>query len=169
MATEFVILGAQGRNAGMDSALVLWNGSNQEYKLKANSTSGRLELSKQGFTVAGIGSEVPTDKAADYTVLAVDGGKFFVATAAANFTLPAIANVYDGWKVRFFNAADANMAVTAPAGKLIVFNNVAATSITFSTSGEKAGVGVEIIYDATLTKYLAVVSLPAETVTPTIA
>lgn len=106
-------------------------------------------------------------KATSYTVLPGDCGTTFFATAAATFTLPAIANVEAGWWARFYNSADANMTVTAPSGKLIAFNNVAATSIAFSTSAEKAGSQVEIIYDGA--KYNAIVALGAETVTPTIS
>ena len=108
-------------------------------------------------------------KAADYTVLKGDNGTTFVTTAATNYTLPAVANVENGWHARFFNAADANMTITAPSGKLIVFNNVAATSIAFSTASEKAGAAVEIVYSSAAAAYIAFVMLGAETQTPTIA
>lgn len=93
-------------------------------------------------------------KAADYTVADSDDGSHFFATAAANFTLPAIA-LGRGYRFRFTMQADANLTVTAPAGKLITFNNAAATSVAFSTSGNKIGASVEIVINHDSSKYVA--------------
>lgn len=93
-------------------------------------------------------------KAADYTVLATDDGTHFFATAAANFTLPAIA-AGRGYRFRFTMQADANLTVTAPAGKLITFNNATATSVAFSTSGNKIGASVEVVMNHDASKYVA--------------
>jgi hypothetical protein len=101
------------------------------------------------------GDRLTTNKAADYTVVAADNGTFFTASAATNFTLPALANVSPGWNATFFNTADANMTVTAPAGKLIAFNNAAATSVALSTAGNKIGSGFKITMNAAGTFYLA--------------
>jgi hypothetical protein len=109
-------------------------------------------------------------KTADYTVSAsTDNGKLFTnqgASGAVNFTLPAVAQ---GLKFAFFVEANQNLTVTAPAGKLVAFNNATATSISFSTSSEKVGAMVEVYANADGTKYLTKVSLGAETQTPTIA
>jgi len=94
-------------------------------------------------------------KAADYTVLATDNGTHFFATAAVNFTLPAIA-AGRGYRFRFTMQADANLTVTAPANKLITFNNATATSVAFSTAGNKIGASVEIIMNHDASKYVAV-------------
>ena len=48
MAAEFVALGAQGRNQGQDTAIVLQDSLGSEWKLRANSTTGDLEIYKAG-------------------------------------------------------------------------------------------------------------------------
>lgn len=82
-------------------------------------------------------------KTADYTVLAEESGSFFIttgATAAVNFTLPAIT---DGpWVFFFFNVVDFNMTVTAEtADTLNAYNDAAADSVAYSTASEKIGGG----------------------------
>lgn len=108
------------------------------------------------------------DKAASWTVLPDDQGKIFVITSAATATLPPVADVWNGWNCKFYAGADAALTVSAPTNSLITFNNAAANSVAFSTTSEKAGAGVEIIYDATLTKYFVFVSAE-ETQTMTVA
>lgn len=93
-------------------------------------------------------------KATDYTVVAADDGSHFFATAAANFTLPAIASG-KGYRFRFTMQADANLTVTAPANKLIAFNNATATSVAFSTAGNKIGASVEVVMNHDSTFYVA--------------
>lgn len=93
-------------------------------------------------------------KAADYTVLSTDNGTHFFATAAANFTLPAIASGR-GYRFRFTMQADANLTVTAPSGKLITYNNATATSVAFSTSSQKIGASVEVVMNHDASKYVA--------------
>jgi hypothetical protein len=95
------------------------------------------------------------DKGANYAVLPADGGKVFVATAAANFTLPAVAEVWNGWNVMICNGAASTLTITAPSGKLVTFNNAAATSIYWSTLNQQVGNGATIVYDGTLAKYVA--------------
>lgn len=162
-------LGAQSVGNGLDNLIQLGDSGSNIWTIKANGTSKRLEFIKNG-TVTGVGGGVVvSEKAANYTATAADNGKLFAITSAATITLPAIADVADGWTCRVYGAVDGTWAVTAPSGKLICFNNVAATTITFSTSGEKAGTCVEIVYLGTTAKYIAIVSLAAETVTPTIS
>jgi hypothetical protein len=112
------------------------------------------------------GDRLTTDKAADYTVVAADNGTFFTASAAANFTLPALADVSPGWNATFYNAANSNLTVTAPTGKLVAFNNAGATSVALSTSGNKIGSGFKIVMNAAGTFYLA---LPIGAGTVTVA
>ena len=119
-----------------------------------------------------IGGNAPVvAKTIDYQLVnGTDNGKLFTNLAAAgavNFTLPA--TLQRGFNVRFMIEANQTVTITAPAGKLVAFNNAAATSIAFSTAGEKVGTAVEIIVNSDATKYLAFVYLAAETVTPTIA
>lgn len=83
------------------------------------------------------------EKAADYTVVAADHGTLFVATAAVNFTLPAIAA---GLRFRFAQSADADMVITSPtADNIIGVNNASADTLTFSTSSQKIGAQVELV------------------------
>lgn len=94
----------------------------------------------------------PVSKAADYTVLVGDNGTHFTAiTGAVNFTLPAIGV---GRRYRFTNEVAATMTVTAPANKLVTFNNLTATSVAFSTGGNQIGASVEVVSNADGTKYL---------------
>lgn len=105
--------------------------------------------------------------AAAYSILATDTGKVFVVTAAATLTLPANSAALKGCWVKVIIGADVSVTIAATAGELVAFNDVAANSIAFSTSGEKAGNAVDFISDGT--KWYACVQLGAETATPTIA
>lgn len=100
-------------------------------------------------------------KTADYTVLAEESGTVFTttgATAAVNFTLPAIA---DGpFFFIFLNGADQNMTITAQtADTLVAYNDLTADSIALSTASEKIGGGMMVICDGTT---LFVVTLPGD-------
>lgn len=97
-----------------------------------------------------------TAKTADYTVLSSDNDTLFTTTGAAgavNFTLPT--TIVKGARFRFFNTVNQNMTVTAPANKLVAFNNATATSVALSTAGNKIGSGFEITADEAAAKYLA--------------
>lgn len=78
----------------------------------------------------------------DTTLVSSQSGSFFTTEGATEaeieFTLPAVA---DGpWVFDFFNAEDINMKVSAhTAGELVVFNDVAGDSISYSTANEKIG------------------------------
>jgi hypothetical protein len=118
------------------------------------------------------GSRLVTAKTANYTVVAADNLTTFTTQGAGgtvNFTLPALVNVSPGWEATFCSEAAGAMTVTAPANKLVAFNNATATSIAFSTAGEIIGNTVRVIVNADATKYLAIVHLGTETSTPTIA
>lgn len=109
-------------------------------------------------------------KATSYTVLAADNNTLFTtqgAVGAVTFTLPTIAK---GLRYRFFNEAAQTMTIASVvADTLVVFNDLAADSISFSTASELIGNGIEVIANADATKWLVWVNLGAETVTPTIA
>lgn len=109
-------------------------------------------------------------KTADYTVVAGDNNRIFTtrgAAGAVNFTLPTLAK---GLRFRFFNEADQNMTVTsAAADTMVVFNDLAADSIAFSTAAEKIGGSIEVFANDNASKWLVFVNLGAETQTPTIA
>lgn len=94
-------------------------------------------------------------KTTSYTVLAADSNKHFTTTGAAGavtFTLPA--TIVKNFRARFTNTVGQNMAITAPANKLITFNNATATTVTFSTAGNLIGASVEITTDETGAKYI---------------
>ena len=112
-------------------------------------------------------------KTANYTLSPSDFGKIFTnrgASAAVTFTLPDPAPQYAGAWVRFMVEADQNVTIRAvSASKLVVFNNAAATSIAFSTAGERIGGGCLAVCNDNGTKWLIFVNLGTETQTPTIA
>jgi len=88
------------------------------------------------------------NRTADLVLVEADHASMFTtlgAAGAVTFTLPAVTN-NKGMRFMFFNAVDQNMAVaSAAANQLITFNNAAASSVTFSTAGNKIGASVEII------------------------
>lgn len=108
-------------------------------------------------------------KTADYTVVAADNGTVFTtrgAVGAVNFTLPTIAA---GLRYRFMNEAGQNMTITSVvADTLVVFNDLAADSIAFSTVAELIGGSFEIMANDDATKWLVFVNLGSETQTPTV-
>jgi len=109
-------------------------------------------------------------KTANYTVLPADNNALFTnqgAVGAVTFTLPTIAR---GLRYRFF--AEAGQALTVAsvvADTMVVFNDAAADSISFSTAAEIIGGGMEVIANADATRWLVFVNLGAETQTPVIA
>lgn len=108
-------------------------------------------------------------KTTDYTVTDADRNIRFTnagASGAVIFTLPATAKL--GLEYWFNVVADQNVTVTAgTADTLIVFNDIAADSIAFSTSSEKVGAALHVYGNGS--KWVVEVMLGAETQTPTIA
>lgn len=102
-------------------------------------------------------------KSANYVVTAADNGLLFLATAAVAFTLPAKQN---GLAFRFFQTADADLTITGSAD-IIHKGNAAATSVVFSTAGQKIGshVLVECLYVADSTLKWVVSNLGGTTAT----
>lgn len=100
-------------------------------------------------------------KSANYTLTAADDGLLFVATAGATFTLPAKQN---GLAFRFLQTADADLVI-AGSSDLIHKGNASASSVTFSTSGQKIGSQalVECLYTAAGTLRWAVTNLGGTT------
>lgn len=169
MATEFITLGAQGSNPGVDTALQLTDSEGNVYKLRATTDVG-FEVLRNGVRTVPL--ERVVAKTGNYTVLASDHGTIFTTEGAGgtvNFTLPATASLPTGWSVTFLSAAAGAMTVTAgTADTMVTFNDLAADSIAFSTTAEIIGGAVKIVK---LTGSLvgAFVMLGAETQTPTIA
>lgn len=110
----------------------------------------------------------PVAKTGNYTVLDSDNNTLFTNSGAAgtvNFTLPVTAK--KGLRYAFYVAADQTLTVTSgTADTMVVFNDIAADSISFGTAGEKVGGMITVIGDGS--KWLTIVNLGAETQTPTI-
>lgn len=144
MGTEFIVNGASGFNPDVDSALQLTDADEVVYKLKA--------LEDYGFEIVrnGVRSGLlrrPVTKTADYTCTIGDNGAWFNTKGAGGtvvFTLPAVATSA-GVGYRFTAAAAQVMTITAPAGKLVTYNNAAATSV--STGTVHIGHGFELLCD----------------------
>jgi hypothetical protein len=132
-------------SAGDQTSMPLWNGM----------TVG-LNAIKQ---IEGIAMRVKTvAKTASYTCKVEDSGIVFTnrgAGGAVIFTLPAVAD--SAGVVYYFMGAVAaqDLTITAPAGTLVAFNNIAATSIAYSTAGQRAGGGAMLVCDGV--KWLAFV------------
>lgn len=92
----------------------------------------------QGYKTQQYAKEVA--KTADYTVTAADRGTMFTntgAVGAVNFTLPTRAA---GLEFAFKGVADQNITVTSAAGTdIVTFNNASASSVAYSTAGNKIG------------------------------
>jgi len=90
-------------------------------------------------------------KTASFTVLRTQSGAVFTttgATAAVNFTLPAINT--GPWWFEFFNGADQSMTVTSgTADTIVTFNDLQADSVAFSTASEKIGGHIIAFTDGT--------------------
>lgn len=117
---------------------LLWDASASQLSLHGAAT----------FNLTGAVRTV-TAKTTDYPVVAADSGKVFTtlgAGASVTFTLPAVATSAGLW-FTFVNAVGQTMVITAPANKLVTFNNATATSLTFSTSSELIGAAVQVVCD----------------------
>lgn len=84
-------------------------------------------------------------KATDYTVTANDNGTLFTttgATGAVIFTLPTLAA---GLSFGFYNTVNQNMTITSAAGNdIFALNDTAASSVAFSTGGQKVGASARV-------------------------
>ncbi|WP_254512809.1 head decoration protein [Anatilimnocola floriformis] len=102
-------------------------------------------------------------KTTSYSLTQGDNGLLFAATGAATFTLPTKAN---GLAFRIVQLADSDLTI-AGSGDLIHKGNAAASSVVFSTTGQKIGsqVLVECIYTASSTLKWLVTNLGGTTAT----
>lgn len=96
------------------------------------------------------------DKTANYTLKVTDNGSFCTnlgAIAAVTFTLPAIAQNY---RFGFFVAAEQTLTITSPEGTNIVAPTLlTATSLAFSTGGQRIGAFIELRTNQSKTKWYA--------------
>jgi len=99
-----------------------------------------------------------------YTVLPSDSGKVFTLNAAAGaaITLPAVADMQDGWNCRFYTGtlfATSDWVITATAAVMrgviselatgAANGTVAGTTITFELGADSLGDWVELTCDGT--------------------
>lgn len=93
------------------------------------------------------------DKAANYTVVAADVGTLFTASAAAVFTLPALAAGLGPFE--FLNLANAAMGVASAEGDNMVWvNDVSVDSLTASTASQMIGARLRVRANSAGTKWL---------------
>src|SRR5438128_10840859 len=95
-------------------------------------------------------------KTADFTLdpTTVRCGTLFTnegAGGAVTCTLPQLSNV-DQWKgywIEFFGVADQTFGFAGTAGKVVTFNNAAATSVKAQTGGQKIGARIRATWNGT--------------------
>lgn len=106
-------------------------------------------------------------KTSSYTITASDFGSVFTtrgATAPVTFTLPTAGSTNNGEWVLFVNIADQNMIVAGDDDGLVVFNDLTANNIGYTTAGELIGGTFFAVCDGT-----SWIVLPIGTETQTIA
>lgn len=139
------------------------------------SITGNTTAATSSITIAGYvkGSRIETEaKTGDYTIApATDlSGKLFTTTGASGtvtFTLPTPATTLTGVFYLFFNTVNHNMVIAVTGNDtLVTLNDVAANSVTFSTTNEKIGASAKCVCDGT--KWL-VMDLSENSITSTIA
>lgn len=122
----------------------LTSSANEYYARRQLALNGRFLLDDEllGLDVS-LGPALRTLRVTGNTTLvAADRGTLYLVDGAANMTLPTIKL---GLVYEFFNCADSNMTITSAAGNdMITFNDVAASSVAFTTAGEKAGAHVRV-------------------------
>ncbi len=139
---------------GIDNIIVLTDANRNQWTIEADSTSGNLITLKNGTQAGAIGAggnayAAISAKPASATLTSADAGYLITTTGgsgAITFTLPAAAS-NTGVTFQFYNTVDQNMIIAAPAGTLVAFNNAAATSVAFSTAGNKIGGGGRVTSD----------------------
>jgi len=102
-------------------------------------------------------------KTASYTLTTADNGLLFVVSGTATITLPTKAN---GLAFRVLQIADNDLTISG-SSDLIHKGSAAASSVAFSTAGQKIGsqVLIECIYSATSTLKWLVTNLGGTTAT----
>ncbi len=102
-------------------------------------------------------------KSTSHTLTAAENGLLFLATGAATFTLPAKAN---GLAFRIVQTADNDLTISG-SSDLIHKGNASASSVAFSTAGQKIGsqVLIECVYTNSSTLKWLVTNLGGTTAT----
>jgi len=117
----------------------------------AMSFNGAYSLSLGRHTWAKI-----QNKTADYVVTAADSGTFFTNTGDGDdiqYTLPALAA---GLTYIFTQQTDNELKILSPEGNNIVaFNDLTATSVTFTDAGQQIGAWIQVVCDGTSWYFIA--------------
>src|SRR3990167_1346906 len=167
-ATDFDILAAAD-----DTVLKVGNGTNSfDVWVYGNTASDYIlwdasagKLSFVGAAYVDLGGTVghvrwtPVTVAVNTSPVAADSGTVYIVNGGTGvtFTLPAVATSA-GLYFKFINGVAQTMTVDGPANTLVVDNDVTATSIAFSTVGEKVGNGVEAYCDGNFWYLLALIA-----------
>lgn len=109
-------------------------------------------------------------KTSNYTVAATDSATVFTnegASGAVTFTLPATGS--EGLVYEFMVVADQTVTIDGPADTLIIFNDAAADSVSFSTSGEKIGNHVRAVATDSGSKWFLEINPASDSVSVTTA
>lgn len=121
----------------------------------ARSQLARQFLFDDDYNIPPMPFENEIAKTADYTLVAADNGRLFTNTGAAGavvFTLPAIA---PGLIFSFLGIANQNITITSAEGtNIVALNNAGATSVAFSTSGNKIGAHCTVFSNQAGTKWI---------------
>lgn len=93
-------------------------------------------------------------KTASYQVKETDLGTYFTtrgASGAITFTLPKTDDLEAGWWAHFHNVVDQNMVVASygSSDDIVAVADAAADTITFSTTSQKIGANVRVVWDGT--------------------
>jgi len=97
-------------------------------------------------------------KTADYTVTAEESGVLFTnrgAGSAITFTLPAVTNLPIGTRYEFYGVSTTGFTVASngSADNILTLNDIAADSITCTSTSKIIGASVAVIWDGV--KWLA--------------
>jgi len=112
----------------------------------------------------------PTVVGLTYHMVPEDIGTIFTnrGVAATTTYLPNTADIDAGWFVEIFVVADVVWTITASTvDTMVVFNDAAADSVSFGTSGEHVGGGAKFVWDGT--GWLCFLNLGMDSQTPVIA
>lgn len=152
VAQDFSVTSSAGSdmvvNGVITGSTILLSRAGGVIKVTFDGTLWLCEVSEGGYPTV-------TAKTASYQVLESDYGVHFTnkgAGGAVTFTLPPIAGLVSGWHATFSSAVLAqNFIIASSDGNdMIAMNDIAASSLTFSTASEIAGATVKCTFDGAL-------------------
>ena len=155
-ATDILTINGAASQAG-DFLVMTDSDDNEEFVVAATGVLQKFKVRVQ-------------TKTTDYTCLESDSGSFFTnygATVDTTFTLPATADMVAGEFFVFMSAVNAIEFKVAggTADTLVAFNDAAADSVAFSTSGEYIGGWIMAVCDGSRWHVSALLGSDAQTMT----